>query len=335
MRTVDHGAEVYDPASGTWTATGKMITVAMPRHGHAAARRQGARGTVDDGAQLYDPASGTWTATGKMITRATPAATLLPDGKVLVAGGSDAARRLRDGLGRAVRPRHGVLDRDREHARAAPRAPRRPPCCPMARCWWSTRRTATLRCTTRPPEPGPHSPARPGTSYPAALLSDGTVLLTGIRCRWRQPACTAAACTTRAPGRRRPPRACSGAATAPRSRSCSTARSSWRVARCSCNGDGDVCFDWRGGAVRPCRRVAAAVPGLPEPAPASVPEPDPGPDRLLPPAVGPVPPNARSWNVTVDNKSSEPATMFVAEGEEGCSGSSGRRPRTWSQPAPP
>jgi hypothetical protein len=28
-----------------------------------------------------------------------------------------------------------------------------------------------------------------------------------------------------------------------------------------------------------------------------------------------VPPNARSWTVTVENGSSEPATMFVAEGE--------------------
>ena len=34
--------------------------------------------------------------------------------------------------------------------------------------------------------------------------------------------------------------------------------------------------------------------------------------RPLPPAAGPVPPNARCWKVTVDNESSEPATLFVA-----------------------
>ena len=37
-------------------------------------------------------------------------------------------------------------------------------------------------------------------------------------------------CTTHAPGRGRPPRPCLGAAAPARSRSCSTARSSWRVA---------------------------------------------------------------------------------------------------------
>ena len=53
------------------------------------------------------------------------------------------------------------------------------------------------------------------------------------------------------------------------------------------------------------------------PSPTPVPTPTPTPAPLLPPAVGPVPPNARSWTVTVDNESSEPATMFVAEGDDG------------------
>jgi hypothetical protein len=59
-----------------------------------------------------------------------------------------------------------------------------------------------------------------------------------------------------------------------------------------------------------------SLPAFPGPLPPAFPSPTPVPTPL-PPAAGPVPPNARSWIVTVDNKSSEPATLFVAEEDEG------------------
>src|SRR5207253_1105052 len=90
-------AELYDPVAGSWSATGSMST---SRVGHTATLLLNgtvlvAGGFYYDGAEhilasaeLYDPAMGTWTATASMTTpRESHTATLLPSGKVLVAGG--------------------------------------------------------------------------------------------------------------------------------------------------------------------------------------------------------------------------------------------------------
>jgi WD40 repeat protein len=95
-------AELYDPGSGTWSATGSMHDA---RYGQTATRLL--NGTVlvaggDSGrqaralatAELYDPASGTWTATGDMLEPGRlHTATLLSDGRVLVVGGDYGATR--------------------------------------------------------------------------------------------------------------------------------------------------------------------------------------------------------------------------------------------------
>jgi hypothetical protein len=82
-------AELYDPASGRWSATGSMTSL-HPRG--AAALLQDGRvlvtgyGTGD----VFSPATGTWTATGPMVGPGglyASAAAPLPDGQVLLAGG--------------------------------------------------------------------------------------------------------------------------------------------------------------------------------------------------------------------------------------------------------
>lgn len=91
-------AELYDPATGTWSSTGSAVGY-LGGSGNTATLLPGGKVLVAGGSQgdgafdtadLYDPATGTWSSTGSLNTaRETHTATMLPNGKVLVAGGLD------------------------------------------------------------------------------------------------------------------------------------------------------------------------------------------------------------------------------------------------------
>ena len=297
------GAEVYDPASGTWTVTGKMVTVV--REGIPALLRDGRVLVVHPGsAELYDPDTGTWSATGKMITSGlgAGAAVLLPDGKVLVPGGGSDSGMLDSAelydpdtgswtvISSMNAPRDEVtatLLGDGTVLVAGPSASSSfPPT--SAELYDPASGTWTVTGDMGRPE---------GSYGSATLLLDGTVLVTGL---YSGP-------ELYDPGTR-----------------------SWTpfwpmlgshgIAPVTPLLDGRLLV--AGGATGSAELFDPGATPTTSPPPTLAPTPVPTPTPTpVPPQAGPVPPDARTWEVTVINKSSQPATLFVAaENEQGLLG---------------
>jgi N-acetylneuraminic acid mutarotase len=107
--TFVNSVDLYNPTTNSFTAAGALLTA---RYAHTATVLAngkvlvtggfgGATSTIENGgaalasAEIYDPTVGTWAATGSMNSaRMNHTATLLPSGKVLVAGGSNGTSTL-------------------------------------------------------------------------------------------------------------------------------------------------------------------------------------------------------------------------------------------------
>ncbi len=342
------GAEVYDPATGVWSSAGKVCTYEGYEFSRTATLlRDGQVLLVSQcGAQLYEPDSGTWSGAGKMITpRHGHTATLLPDGKVLVAGGSDGGARAGRGgaLGSAelydpdtgswtavgkpidTRRKCGSGDTTGDNTGG----------CESGYAWATLLPDGTLLLVPRGGsefnaetfDPATRTwtelagPTECGT--PRALLSDGTVLITDLLdpCTDLYGSCTAAALYDPRTG------SSTTASSMPRCRSSFTLLLDGTILVAGgrdCNDDG-VCGATRAAELYiPAGVSPPPLPAFPSPTPPVFPSPTPVPSptarpTLFPPAAGPVPPNPRSWIVTVDNNSSKPAALFVAE-EDGHGG---------------
>ena len=303
-----HGAEIYDPQSGTWTETGKMVNgggvATLLRDGKVLVTGNGELQTGNGSAQILDPEQGTWTAVGRMINpRNGHAAILLPDGKVLVAGGhvvtdfpTDSAELFDPATGTWTATASMHIPRETINGFLQPDG-----------------KVLVLGSTDTDPQSAElYDPANgtwsstgdvsmPGTSQEVAtLLLDGRILVTGFD--------NTAELYDPATG--------SWSAAAPMHRPHFTAV--LLLDGTVLMAGGHDCLDHICVSTGSAELyVPAGVPPPPLPAfppapPPVFPTPTPRPSQY-PRADGPVPPNARPWTVTVVNDSDQPVTLFLAE----------------------
>ncbi|MEP6639979.1 MAG: kelch repeat-containing protein [Chloroflexota bacterium] len=172
-------AELYDPASGTWSKTGSMTRwryrplATLLSDGRVLVTGGYIGGQADTkGAELYDPGTGTWSWARPMI--APPAtATRLADGKVLVLHGGRSPELYDPGSGRWTE----TTNPTQSHGFAEATLLANGDVLVLGIAGNGTVDTAELY----DPTSGIWSPTnRPLTGRgPATLLSDGTVLLVG------------------------------------------------------------------------------------------------------------------------------------------------------------
>jgi hypothetical protein len=295
-----YGAEVYDPRTGTWSATGPMV---KPDGGSAVLLRDGRVLVVHTfgKSELYDPASGNWTATGQMLAyfHQAFASVVMPDGRVLVAGGGDGMQYAGDtaelydpdsGTWTAIANMHGrkevisaTLLRDGTVLVMGNGflAPMPPELYDPATGTWTVVGEADDCCRSATLLPDGMVLAADGDSRDAELYDPGTR-------SW----------------------ATTGSMLRPHPGAPATLLLDGTVL--VAGGDSGSAELYVPAGVTPPSELPTSPPATPTPIPTPTPLPTAVPTPF-PPQAGPVPPGARPWTVMVFNESSQPATLFVAE----------------------
>ena len=190
MAALLSSAELYDPASGTWSGHRQPRHRTLRSHGDAAALRQGAGGggirsaAVLSSAELYDPATGR----GARPAASAPHAPVTrrrccPQARCWWRGELDGSYLEQRG---AVRSGDGKLDGDRQ-PRHRTRAITRRRCCPTARCWWrGDRMAAAFLSSAELYDPASGTlEQRPAASAPHATITRRRCCPTA-RCWWQE-----------------------------------------------------------------------------------------------------------------------------------------------------
>ena len=181
--------------TGAFTVTGSMTTA---RSGHTATLLPSGKVLIAGGipldwpddpllstAELYDPATGTFAATGSMGTgRAQHTATLLADGRALIAGGPDLTAEIYDPATGTFTATGAMVAHPYQWVRSAPLLS-------DGRVFLAGYPTAQLYDPVSGTftATGPYATAAPGVLEGATLLADGRVLLTGAVNICYQPQC--------------------------------------------------------------------------------------------------------------------------------------------------